>query len=103
MTLADSSSPPNALAAPDGMVRISGGTFLMGSDKHYPEEAPAHRVSVDAFWLDRTPVTNRQFEAFVRATSYVTFAEKPPDPRDYPGALPRCSTPARWCSRRRRA
>ena len=40
----------------------------MGSDNHYPEEKPAHRVSVDAFWIDRTPVTNRQFEAFVRAT-----------------------------------
>jgi len=70
------------------MVRIPGGTFRMGSDTHYPEEAPAHRVSVDAFCIDRTPVTNRQFEAFVQATSYVTFAEKPPDPRDYPGALP---------------
>ncbi len=70
------------------MVRIPGGTFRMGSDNHYPEEKPAHRVSVDAFWIDRTPVTNRQFEAFVRATGYVTFAEKPPDPRDYPGALP---------------
>jgi formylglycine-generating enzyme required for sulfatase activity len=72
---------------PSDMVRIPGGTFRMGSDTHYPEEAPAHRVSVDAFWIDRAPVTNRQFEAFVRATGHVTFAEKPPDPRDYPGAL----------------
>ena len=44
----------------DGMLRIPGGTFRMGSDKHYPEEAPVHRVTVDAFHIDRTPVTNRQ-------------------------------------------
>ncbi len=47
------------------MCWIPGGTFRMGSDKHYPEEAPAHRVSVDGFWIDRTPVTNRQFKTFV--------------------------------------
>jgi formylglycine-generating enzyme required for sulfatase activity len=71
-----------------GMVWIPGGTFQMGSDKHYPEERPAHRVSVDGFWIDRHPVTNARFENFVAATSHVTFAEIPPDPRDYPGALP---------------
>jgi formylglycine-generating enzyme required for sulfatase activity len=60
----------------------------MGSDKHYPEERPAHRVSVDGFWIDRYPVTNARFERFVAATNHVTFAEIPPDPRDYPGALP---------------
>ena len=60
----------------------------MGSDRHYPEEAPVHRVTVDGFWIDRTPVTNRQFRDFVRATGHVTFAEKRPDPKDYPGALP---------------
>ena len=70
------------------MVRIPGGTFRMGSDKHYPEEAPVHRVTVDQFWMDRAPVTNRQFKEFVKATGYVTFAEIPPDPKDYPGALP---------------
>jgi len=70
------------------MVGIPGGTFRMGSDKHYPEEAPAHRVTVDSFWIDRTPVTNRAFRKFVNATGYVTFAEIPPDPKDYPGALP---------------
>ena len=48
------------------MVWIPGGTFRMGSDDHYPEEAPAHRVTVDGFWIDRTPVTNRQFKQFVR-------------------------------------
>jgi len=45
----------------DKMIRIPGGTFRMGSDRHYPEEAPAHRVTVDGFWMDRYPVTNRQF------------------------------------------
>ncbi|MBX9647980.1 MAG: formylglycine-generating enzyme family protein [Xanthobacteraceae bacterium] len=70
------------------MVLISGGTFRMGSDQHYPEEAPAHRVTVDAFRIDRTPVTNRQFKEFVRATGHITVAEIVPDARDYPGALP---------------
>src|SRR5216110_1365417 len=70
------------------MVRIPGGTFRMGSDRHYPEEAPVHRVGVDGFWIDRTPVTNRDFLRFVKATGYVTFAERKPDPKDYPGALP---------------
>src|SRR6476660_8898851 len=72
----------------DGMIPIPAGTFRMGSDRHYPEEAPVHRVTVDAFWIDRTPVTNRQFRKFVNATGYVTFAEIRPDPKDYPGALP---------------
>ena len=67
---------------------IPGGTFRMGSDKHYPEEAPVHRVTVSGFWIDRTPVTNRQFKQFVRATGHKTFAEIPPDPKNYPGALP---------------
>jgi formylglycine-generating enzyme len=71
-----------------GMVWISGGTFLMGSDKHYPEEAPVHRVSVDGFWMDRTPVTNADFLRFLTATGYQTYAEIPPRAEDYPGALP---------------
>ena len=70
------------------MAFILGGTFRMGSDKHYPEEAPVHRVTVDGFWIERTPVTNQQFEEFIRATGHKTFAEIPPDPKDYPGALP---------------
>ena len=70
------------------MVWIPGGTFRMGSDHHYPEEAPSHRASVDGFWIDRTPVTNRQFKAFVNAIRHVTTAQIVPDPRDYPGALP---------------
>src|SRR6202167_6751449 len=70
------------------MVLVRGGTFRMGSDKHYPEEAPVHRVSVDSFWIDRAPVTNSQFKDFVRATGHVTFAETVPDIKNYPGALP---------------
>lgn len=72
----------------DAMVWVSGGAFLMGSDHHYAEEAPAHPVTVDGFWIDATPVTNRQFSEFVNATGHVTLAEKAPDPKDYPGALP---------------
>ena len=78
----------NATAGPEGMVFIPGGTFRMGSDRHYPEEAPVHRVTVDGFWMDRTPVTNRQFRDFVRATGHVTFAELVPNPKDYPGTPP---------------
>src|SRR5436190_19283966 len=70
------------------MAFVPGGTFRMGSDRHYPEEAPVHRVTVDGFWIDRTPVTNRQFKEFVRATGHVTFAELVPDPKLYPGTLP---------------
>jgi formylglycine-generating enzyme len=81
---------PEAVRTPPhpDMLWIPGGTFRMGSDKHYPEERPVHRVAVDAFWMDRTPVTNARFARFVEATGHVTFAEIPPDPKDYPGALP---------------
>ena len=71
-----------------GMIRIAGGTFRMGSDAHYAEESPVHRVRVDGFLIDATPVTNRQFRAFVEATGHVTFAEIAPRAEDYPGALP---------------
>jgi len=70
------------------MVWIPGGTFAMGSDCHYAEEAPVHRVTVDGFWMDVTPVTNRQFRAFIDDTGYRTFAEIAPRAEDYPGALP---------------
>src|ERR1700677_5088455 len=93
MTLPQSNMRPGAPQtekdSPSGnMVWISGGVFRMGSDHHYPEEAPSHRVSVDGFWLDRTRVTNRQFKQFVKATGYQSFAEIAPCPEDYPGALP---------------
>jgi sulfatase modifying factor 1 len=70
------------------MVWIPGGAFLMGSDRHYVEERPSHRVTVDGFWMDRYPVTNERFARFIDATGHTTFAEIPPDPKDYPGALP---------------
>ncbi len=76
------------------MVWIPGGTFLMGSDSHYPEEAPAHEVTVDGFWMDRHTVTNDEFRKFVEATSYVTSAERPPKADDYPGAKPELIVPA---------
>lgn len=93
------SAPPHELGIPErndgtadqahsGMVFVPGGTFRMGSDHHYPEEAPAHRVSVDSFWIDEAPVTNAEFRRFVDATNYVTFAELAPKASDYPGALP---------------
>ena len=71
-----------------GMAWIPGGAFRMGSDSHYREEAPAHRVAVDGFWMDRAPVTNAAFAAFVAATGYRTVAEFLPDPGDYPDADP---------------
>lgn len=71
-----------------GMRLIEGGTFTMGSETFYPEEAPLRRVKVDAFWIDEAPVTNAQFAAFVSANGYVTVAEVPPDPKNYPGLLP---------------
>ena len=70
------------------MVWVPGGTFVMGSDDHYPEEASAHRVSVGGFWMDRCAVTNAEFRRFVGATGHVTVAEQRPDPADYPGADP---------------
>jgi formylglycine-generating enzyme required for sulfatase activity len=66
----------------------------MGSDDHYPEEAPAHKVSVDGFWIDRHTVTNAEFARFVRKTGHVTVAERAPDPADYPGARPELLVPA---------
>jgi formylglycine-generating enzyme len=79
------SSPAVLEAPPAAMVWIPGGPFRMGSDEHYPEEAPAQPASVDGFWMDRCPVTNRDFEAFVQATGHRTVAEVAPDPAQYPG------------------
>jgi len=76
------------------MVFIPGGEFTMGSDKHYPEEAPAHRVAVDGFRIDRCAVTNKEFRRFVDATGYVTLAEKPADAANYPGAQPDMLVPS---------
>lgn len=78
----------------DKMAWIEGGTFVMGSDKHYPEEAPAHKVRVNGFWMDTSTVTNAEFVDFVAATGYVTAAERPVDPRKYLGAIPEMLAPS---------
>lgn len=69
------------VADPPGMVWIPGGEFTMGTDSEFslPNERPAHKVRVDGFWIDATPVTNAEFREFVKATGYVTTAEKPVD------------------------
>ena len=76
------------------MVWIPGGTLEVGSNDHYPEEAPAHSASVEGFWMDRAPVTNAQYQAFVKATGHVTVAERPADPAAYPDALPELLAPS---------
>jgi formylglycine-generating enzyme required for sulfatase activity len=72
----------------DGLVRIDGGSFSMGSDRFYPEEAPIREVRVDGFWIDSHAVTNAEFSKFVRKTGYVTIAERELNPADYPNAPP---------------
>ena len=85
------------------IVEIKGGEFLMGSNDFYPEERPARRVRVESFAIDCCPVTNAEFARFVEATGYVTVAERPIDPAQYPGASPRtlCSWFSRFSSRAR--
>jgi len=78
---------PSAAPAPE-MAWVPGGSFLMGSASFYPEERPVHRVSVDSFWIDQHPVTAAEYRRFVRATGYVTVAERPLDPEQYPDADP---------------
>jgi formylglycine-generating enzyme len=69
------------------IVFIDGGSFMMGSDKFYPEEKPVHKVTVDGFWMDKYPVTNKAFGDFVSATNYMTVAERPLNPAEFPGIL----------------
>lgn len=93
----ESKSPPPG-PAPEGMVWIPGGEFSMGSDAAGEslcglpgvtrDAQPIHRVQVDGFWMDRTEVTNEQFERFVRATGYVTVAERAPTQEEFPTAPP---------------
>jgi sulfatase modifying factor 1 len=87
-------SPGSDGQAPADMAFVPGGAFLMGSDRHYPEEAPAHRVLVGAFWIDRRAVTNRDFRRFVEATGHVTLPERPANAADYPGAKPELLAPS---------
>lgn len=70
------------------MLQLPGGTFRMGSDRFYPEETPVHEVTVAPFELDVHAVTNRQYAAFVAATGYITVAERPLDPAEFPQASP---------------
>jgi sulfatase modifying factor 1 len=84
---APSGSPPK------NMAWIPGGAFGMGSARFYPEERPVHRVTVPGFWMDSHPVTVEQFRRFVKATGYVTVAERPPRQADYPGADPALLVP----------
>jgi len=72
---------------------IPGGTFWMGSADFYPEERPAHQVTVDGFWMDGHPVTVTEYRRFVAATGYVTVAQRPLDPADYPDADPALLVP----------
>lgn len=67
----------------DAPVKLPGGTFDMGEDDVYDEEGPVRRTTVRGFWIDPHEVTNRQFAAFVKATGYVTVAEKPVDPKQF--------------------
>ena len=92
MTSTAAAPGPGARPAAD-MAWVPGATFWMGSDRHYPEEAPARQVTVGGFWIDPGPVTNREFARFVRSTGHVTLAERAPDPADYPGARPELLVP----------
>ena len=95
-TIPNSTPPPGA--APEGMVWIPGGEFSMGSDATSEslcglpgvtrDALPIHRVAVDGFWMDATEVTNEQFEKFVKATGYLTVAERAPTKEEFPTAPP---------------
>jgi len=73
-----------------GMVYIKAGTFSMGGDNKQAsqDEYPKHKVTVDGFWMDETEVTNAQFAEFVKATGYITTAEKKPDWEEMKKQLP---------------
>ena len=97
LTVENREGPPGP--APEGMVWIPGGEFSMGAQdpadmndavgmQATVDSRPIHRVYVDGFWMDKTEVTNAQFAAFVKATGYVTIAERTPRAEDYPGAPP---------------
>jgi formylglycine-generating enzyme required for sulfatase activity len=77
---------PNHASAPRGMAWVPPGRFLMGSDvPMFADARPVHPVEVSGFYMDRAPVTNAQFARFVKATGYVTVAERRPDPQLFPG------------------
>lgn len=72
----------------DGFAWIPAQTALLGSDAHYPEEGPVREATVEGFWMQTHQVSNADFAAFVDATGYVTIAERPIDPADFPDAPP---------------
>ncbi len=74
----------------NGMVWIKAGTFMMGGDNSQAleDEYPKHKVTVDGFWMDTTEVTNAQFAEFVKATGYITTAERKPEWNDLKKQLP---------------
>jgi len=76
------------LTAVTEMVQLQGGSFRMGSTEFYADETPVHERTVAPFGIDVHPVTNAQFADFITATGYVTVAERPLDPADFPGADP---------------
>lgn len=86
--------PVPCAVQPTGEVALAGGRFTMGEDPLRPEEGPPRTVSVGPFSIDRTEVTNGAFAAFVKATGYVTLAERQPDPRFYPGVDPALLKPS---------
>ena len=77
----------SSLESPEGMVWISGGRFWMGTD-HMEDAQPVHQVEVKGFWMDRTDVTNEEFARFVKETGYLTIAERPLDPKEFPNLAP---------------
>jgi sulfatase modifying factor 1 len=96
MTVAHTAPPPS-IRMP-GMVWIPGGEFSMGTtdptdmicggNDSMPDARPIHRVQVDGFWMDATEVRNEEYELFIKATGYITVAERKPLPEDFPGAKP---------------
>jgi formylglycine-generating enzyme len=88
-----SPSRPELGSRPAGMTWVPGGTFAMGSEDFYPGERPVREAEVDGFWMDTHPVTIVEFRRFVKATGYVTLAERPLDPADYPDADPELLVP----------
>jgi formylglycine-generating enzyme len=82
-----SASPTPFSDSPAGMVWIPGGRFWMGTE-HLEDARPVHEVEVQGFWMDRTDVTNEEFARFVKATGYVTIAEHPLDPKEFPNLAP---------------
>src|SRR5580765_1024506 len=92
--LAEHVATPLETPPDQNMVWVPGGTFQMGSYTHYPEEAPAHAVTVSGFWMDRYTATNAQFRHFLEATNYVTVAERRPSRLNYPDARPELLVPS---------